>query len=54
MLASLIASNLGIAMISYAGFRLGWWTNLTMWRVLLADGVYFCFGSFINMMILID
>ena len=50
---SFLASNIGIAFISYAGYKLGYWDNKTMWRVMMADGVYLCFGSFINATMLI-
>jgi len=52
LLGSLLASNLGIAFTSYAGFRMGWWTDQTMWKVLFFDGLWFCAGSFVNMIML--
>jgi hypothetical protein len=45
---SLIASNLGIALLSYSGFRLGWWSDQTLWKMLFSDGCYFCVGAFVN------
>jgi hypothetical protein len=43
-----ILSNAGIALCSYAGFKMGWYTSGTLWRVLFYDGVYFCIGSAAN------
>ncbi len=50
-LLSLLMSNCGIALISYAGFRMGSWNNETAWRIMMADGIWFCFGALVNFII---